>query len=79
MRVDFRVVVIPRSGDGSVAYGVGAASSSGMGDSRTGVSGSGVSERGRVLRSGLVTESEDHDERIDVFVFEVDVFVNCDL
>ena len=77
MRMDFRVIVVPRPGDGSVAYCVGAASSTGVGstDTSTGMGGSGVSGRGgswvgrrsRVLRSCLVTESEDHDERIDVF------------
>lgn len=67
MRVDFRVVVVPRPGDGSVAYCVGAASSTGV--SGSGVSGSGVSGRGRVLRSVLVTESEDHDERLMSLMF----------
>jgi hypothetical protein len=74
MRVDFRVVIVPRPGDGSVAYCVGAAGSTGVGstDTSTGMGGSGVggrggsgvSGRGRILCSVLVTESEDHDERL---------------
>ena len=74
MRMNFRVIVVPRPGDGSCTYCVGAASGprvstgvSGSGVSGSGVSGrggSGVGGRGRVLRSGLVTESEDHDERL---------------
>jgi hypothetical protein len=74
MRVDFRVIVVPRPGDGSVAYCVGAAGSTGVGstDTSTGMGGSGVggrggsgvSGRGRILCSVLVTESEDHDERL---------------
>lgn len=64
MRVDLRVVVVPRPGDGSVAYCVGAAGSPGVSTGMGGRGGSGVSGRSRVLRSGLVTESEDHDERL---------------
>jgi hypothetical protein len=67
MRMDFRVIVVPRPGDGSVAYCASSASSScvsGSSVSGRGVSGSGVSGRSRVLRSVLVAESEDHDERL---------------
>lgn len=74
MRMDFRVVVVPRPGDGSVAYCVGSSSSTGVGstDTSTGMGGSGVSGRGgsgvsgrgRVLSGVLVSETEDHDERL---------------